>query len=235
MDDPSSESTGMLPELESLKRQVAELEQALQRLRWVHDLLQQVDRAWATESPMVHALRAVQRAFEADAILFVQLDSRGDPARWWQAGWETISADDPRASFQILLNASRAMLRAAPHILSLSETMLPAGQPLARSALMVPLRDPWGNEGLLVLLRRSAEGFPEEARDLAGAAAEPLAMRLHSLHVLAQQRHLNRAVTLLFRVARIMASSPELSVTLPQVVRIIREETGWPQVAILAH
>ncbi|MCS7350091.1 GAF domain-containing protein [Thermoflexus sp.] len=235
MDDPSLELTALFPQLESLKGRAAELEQALERLRWVHDLLQQVDRAWATESPIAHALRAVQRAFEADVILFVQLDSQGRPARWWQAGWETISADDPRAPFQILLDASWATQGGTPRILSLSEAMLPAGQLLARSALMVPLRDPWGNEGLLALFRQSPEGFPEEACDLAGAAAEPLAVRLYSLHALEQQRHLNRAVTLLFRVARIMASSPELPVTLPQVVRIIREETGWPQVAILAH
>lgn len=235
MNDPLHESTALPLQLELLKRRVAELEQTLQQLRRVRDLLQQLDRAWATEAPMAHALRAVQRAFEADALLFTQLDSYGRPARWWQVGWEKISTDDLHTLLQFLLRASRETSRAGPYILPLSEAMLPAEKRLARSVLVVPLKDPWGNEGLLALFKQSAEGFPEDARDLAEAAAEPLALRLSSLHALEQQQHLNRAVTLLFRVARIMASSPELAVTLPQVVRIIREETGWPSVAILTY
>ncbi len=235
MGDPFPDSTALLLQLESWKRRATELEQALQRLRWVYDLLQQLDQAWTAESPMVHALIAIQRAFKADAALFIQLDSGGRPARWWQAGWEKIPADALHELIQILQKAHLEAPEMTPRVLSLPEPMFPAENRLARSVLLVPMRDPLGAEGLLAFFRQGPEGFPEEAVDLARMAAEPLALRLHSLYALEQQRYLNRAVTLLFRVARVMASSPELSITLPQVVRIIREETHWPSVAVLVH
>lgn len=237
MDDLLSESTPLFLQLELWKRRAAELEQALQQLRRVYELLQRLDQAWATEAPVAYALRAIQNRFEADVILFIQLDSVGRPARWWHSGEGKIPADVVDRLLQLLkLNKeSQESPQIAPYVLSLSEAMLPVENLPGRSALLVPLRDPWGIEGLLAFFRQGPESFSEEIRDLARMAAEPLALRLHLLYALEQQRHLNRAVTLLFRVARIMASSPELSITLPQVVQIIRQETGWPSVAVLVH
>ncbi|WP_376791343.1 GAF domain-containing protein [Thermoflexus sp.] len=229
------ELTALLLQTESLKRRVVELEQTLWRMQQVQDLLRDLEQAWATEDPMAQALRAAQRAFGADATLFIQLDSQGRPARWWHVGWEGIHADDLHALLHTLLEAGRETPEFVPQTLSLTGFMSLGGEPLARSVLMVRLRDPWGSVSLVAFLRRSEEGFSEEICLLVGMAAELLAMRLHSLHALEQQRHLNRAMTHLFRVARVLASSPELSVTLPQVARIIREETGWPSVAILVY
>lgn len=234
-DDSLQELTALLHQVESLKRRVVELEQTLWQMQRVHDPLRHLERAWATEDPMAQALRAAQRAFGADATLFIQLDSQGRAARWWHVGWEGIHADDLHALLHTLLEAGRETPEFVPQTLSLTGFMSRGGGPLARSALMVRLRDPWGSVSLAAFLKRSEEGFSEEVCHLVGMAAELLATRLHSLHALKQQRDLNRAMAHLFRVARVMASSPELSVTLPQVVRIIREETGWPSVAILVY
>ncbi len=222
-------------QLEALRRRVVELEQALQRLQRVQELMGELDRAWAAETPMAHALRAAQRAFEADGVWLIRLDAQGRPARWWHTGWEECSSDDFHALLQFLLEASRGAPEGSPQILPLAERIPALQVPPAPSAMILRLRDPWGDPGLLAFWKRGEGGFAPEVQELARAAAEPLAVRLHALHILEQHRYLNRAVTLLFRVARVMASSPEISITLPQVVRILREETGWPYVALLVY
>jgi len=220
-----------------LLRRLEELEDRLQRLQRLQELLHLLDQAWAAEAPLVHALEICPRAWGADGALWVRLDSQGQLTRWHEAP----SGESPSDLLPRLLPAVPiGILGAAerlPQALRFAEPIPldPEGKRVIRDALVLPLPDPWGGASGLILWRESGEGFSEEERELARLAAEPLASRFHHLHALEQQRYLSRTVLILFRVARAMAASPDLSRTLPEVARIIREETGWPRVAIFVH
>jgi signal transduction histidine kinase len=220
-----------------LLRRLEELEDRLRRLQRLQELLHPLDQAWTAEAPLAHALEICRRAWGADGALWVRLDSQGQPIRWHEAPPGKPPSDLlprllPAVPIGILGAAERL-----PQALRFAEPIPldPEGKRVIREALVLPLPDPWGGASGLILWRESGEGFSEEERELARLAAEPLASRFHHLHALEQQRYLSRTVLILFRVARAMAASPDLSRTLPEVVRIIREETGWPRVAIFVH
>lgn len=206
----------------------------VRKLRGLVALLRDIDAAWEPEQPVRRALEACRRAFAAEGVCLIRLDAQGNPDRWWLIGLEGAPSGGARRLMETLWSqwAQHPPSMPPPFVQVLADA---EGLSASWAALWMPLRDPWGATSLLALLRPVGFPFGEEDRSRLATAAEALALRLHHLIAFEQQRHLNRSITLLFRVARAIASSPDLTVTLPQVVRMVREETGWPRVAVLVY
>jgi len=213
------------------------LEGRLRRLQQLQEPLHPLDQVWAAEVPLAQALEICCCLLGADGARWVRLDSQGRPARWQHAPPSESLPDLLHGLLSALPTGTLGVAEPLPRALQFAEPIPKhlEGKRAVRFARVLPLKDAGGGASDLILWRASGEGFSEEIREVACLAAEPLTLRFHYSHAPEQQRHPNCTALILFRVGYAMAAGLDLSRALPEVVCIIRKETGWPWGAIFVH
>jgi signal transduction histidine kinase len=109
---------------------------------------------------------------------------------------------------------------------------LPSQAALIRSALVVPIASGPVLAGVLTLVHDRPSYFSDEDRRLLEAAGAQIALVLRNAQIADARLSTNRRQTLLIRVLRICAERRGAAEIAQAAAEAIKEQTGWPHVAV---